>query len=384
MRGVLYYGNKDIRYSEDIPDPKINADKEVIIETAWCGICGSDLHEYLDGPIFFQKSLDQADPVSGSKLPLPLGHEFSGTIKEIGPGVTTLKVGDRVVLEATTTCFDKHRWIGQPKQHDSPCHPCQKGKTNACVDGSFTGLGPVGGALSQYVLAHEQHVIKLPDNVPSDIGALVEPLSVAWHAVRTSGIKKGETALVLGSGPIGLAAILALQGHGAGKIIVSEPAAVRSKQALKFGVYETVNPFEYKTTTDLVKKLDELTEGKGIDYAYDCSGFQSTFELGVECLAAGGKYVNIAIWAHKPIDFYPMDVTLQEKFVTGSMGYVRLDFEQVVEALSTGKMSMDKARQMITGKIDVKDTIEGGFQELINHKDTNIKILVTTNLKVDA
>ncbi len=380
MRGLLYYGNHDIRYSENVPDPKVNVPDEVIIEVEWCGICGSDLHEYLSGPIFYQ-NLGEPDRVSGKQLPHPMGHEFAGIIKEIGSGVTSLKVGDRVCLEATTHCFDKHRWIGSPHEHDKLCSMCASGLTNICVDAGFTGVCPVGGGLATYVQALDKHCVKLPDNVPSDIGALVEPISVAWHAIRKSGLKKGDTALVLGAGPIGLGAILSLQGFGAGKIIVSEPAAVRREQALSFGADEVINPLDSKTTEEVVEKLRKLTpNGDGVQYSYDCSGVKATFDLGIHGVAPGGKHTNIAIWPKKPIDFCPLDITVREANISGSMGYVRRDFEEVVEALSTGAIPIDRARQMITGKIDCKDIIEKGFQELINHKDTNVKILVNSKI----
>ncbi len=374
MRGLLYYGNKDIRYSESVKEPQIKVGKELIIDVAYCGICGSDLHEYLDGPIFFDKASKGGDEISNQKLPLCLGHEFAGVVKEVGPEVTKFKVGDHVCVEATAHCHDRYRF-DNPRSKTHECSACKRGLTNSCHYLNFTGLGFCDGAMSERVVASEEHTIFLPKSIPLEIGALVEPLSVAWHAVRISGLQPGDTALVLGAGPIGLATILALQGHQAGKIVASEPAAIRREQAQKLGV-EVFNPFEHPSLEEGIEAL-KRTVGEGFQYSFDASGIRSTFVTSIDALDAGGKAVNIAIWPDKPVDFKPMKVTLEEKAYLGSMCYTATDFEQVIDAIDKGLIDVELCRHMITGKIKLEDGLEKGFKELVEHKDKHVKVLIT-------
>lgn len=164
---------------------------------------------------------------------------------------------------------------------------------------------------------------------------------------------------------------------------MSEPSKARREQALKLGV----NP-EYildpssiegglQATIEKIKKLG--TFGKGVSYSYDCSGVPSTFTTSVRALEVAGTAINVAIWPNKPIDAYVMDWTMNEKCCTGSSCYGPKDFNEVIEALSNGKINIEKCRSLITGKANIKDGVAKGFEELINHKDKNIKILLTPN-----
>ncbi|QGN16397.1 (2R-3R)-2-3-butanediol dehydrogenase [Kluyveromyces marxianus] len=376
MRALAYFGKKDIKFTNDLKEPTIGVDDEVEINVAWCGICGSDLHEYLDGPIFFPEDGKTHD-VSGLGLPQAMGHEMSGIVSKVGSKVKNVKPGDRVVVEATGSCLDHYRWEGSAHAKDGNCAACSRGYYNCCAHLGFMGLGVHSGGFAEKVVISERHIVKIPDSLPLDVAALVEPISVSWHAVRISHLQEGQSALVLGAGPIGLATILALQGHGASKIVVSEPAEIRRRQAAKLGV-ETFNPMEHgDDAVEILKKM--APGGEGFDFAYDCSGVKATFDTGVHAVTFRGMYVNIAIWGHKPIDFRPMDVTLQEKFITGSMCYTVEDFKAVVAAFADGRIEVDKARHLITGKQKIEDGFEKGFDELMNHKEKNIKILLTPN-----
>lgn len=376
MRALAYFGQKDIRFTNDLPEPTIQASDDVQIAISWCGVCGSDLHEYLDGPIFFPKD-GEKHAMSGVGLPQAMGHEMSGVVAKIGPGVKNIKVGDHVVVETTGTCKDRYRWPDVKHASDEECAACKKDFYNCCSELGFCGLGCHSGGFAEKVVISEKHVVKVPKDIPLDVAALVEPLAVSWHAVRISQLKAGQSALILGAGPIGLATVLALQGHGAGTIVVSEPSASRRKQAEALGAL-TFNPFDHGD-----KAVDELRKippgSDGFDFSYDCSGLKATFNTGLYALTFRGVAVNIAIWGHKPIDFYPMDVTKQEKFVTGSICYTVQDFEEVVEAMAEGRINIEKAKHMITGHEKIEDGFEKGIMDLINNKETNIKILLTPN-----
>lgn len=375
MRGLAYFKKGDIHFTKELPEPVITANDELIIDVAYCGVCGTDLHEYIDGPIFMPKD-EEVNPLSNEPLPQAMGHEMSGYVVKVGPKVTKFKPGDRVVVEASAACADLHRWPNSKHANAPQCDACKDGCENCCDYAGFTGLGVCGGGYAERMKTIEHHVVKLPDFLPMDVGALIEPLSVAWHGARVAKFEEGKTALVLGSGPIGLAMILVLKAKGAKKIVVSEPASIRRVLADKLHV-ETFDPSIHGDLA--VEKLRSIPDGRnGFDFAFDCSGVEPTFHAGIAAVHYRGTYCNIAIWG-KGLDFNLMDITLQEKNLTGSIGYTVEDFKQVVHAFEIKKIDPKECKLLITGKHKIEDGWEKGFLELINHKDIHIKILLTPN-----
>jgi threonine dehydrogenase-like Zn-dependent dehydrogenase len=275
MSAVRFHGKEDIRL-ETIPRPSLKAN-QVQIAPAFCGICGSDLHEYLGGANLIPKP-DHPHPITGETYPLTLGHEFSGVVEAVGDQVEKIKVGDRVCV--------------QPIIYDGDCRSCKRGLVNCCDKNGFVGLSGWGGGLSESVAVPESCVKLLPDNVPLEVGALVEPLSVGWHAVDISPYKSGDNVLVLGGGPIGLAVVQALVGRGCKNIIVSEVSSRRREFATQFGAHHVVDP----SKEDVVKRVEDLTDGMGADVGFDAAGVQIAVDTAFLALKARGTLVNIAIW----------------------------------------------------------------------------------------
>ncbi|CAR22312.1 2,3-butanediol dehydrogenase [Lachancea thermotolerans CBS 6340] len=376
MRALAYFGQKDIRFTDSLAQPQVSHEDEVEIDVSWCGVCGSDLHEYLDGPIFFPAN-GKTHAMSGQGLPQAMGHEMSGIVSKVGSDVSKVKVGDHVVVGACCTCEDRARWPDVKHEREGLCIACKTGNPNCCTDLGFCGLGCQSGGFAEKIVLSERNVVKIPNSLPLDVAALVEPISVSWHAVRISKLQPGQTALVLGAGPIGLAAVLALQSHGAGTIIVSEPADTRRQKAEALGA-QTFNPTEHGD--NVIEALRKLAPGgEGFNFSYDCCGTSETFSAGLHTLTPKGVAVNIAVWGPKPIDFYPMDVTTSERFVTGSICYTTQDFEEVVDAMDKGKIDINKVKTMITGRERIENGFENGIMDLINNKEKNIKILLTPN-----
>lgn len=376
MKAIVYYDNQDIKYHESFPEPEINHETEVKIKVEYCGICGTDLHEYSSGPFFFK---DKRSEISNHSKVQCMGHEICGEIVEMGAKVTSLKMGEKVVIEPNGTCLDRHRFPDAPNFGKEKCCACSEDRRNACDHIGFIGLGFTDGGFADYCVVGEEHVIPYPDSyISAEVAALTEPLAVAWHAVRTSNFEPGQLALVLGGGPIGLAAIISLRGHKAGKIVVSEPSKSRRLMAEKFGA-ETFDPTEYGGNDEYADTLKKCTpDGFGFNYSYDCCGLPASFDVSVKALRTFGTATNIAIWPSKEtVPFSPMDVTLKMKTVTGSMCNTRLDFEQIIEAYKRGLIQPEEVRMLITGIVHLEDGIEKGFKELINNKDKHIKILLT-------
>lgn len=179
MKALRWHGVRDLRL-DNIEEPTAEKDK-VKIKVEWCGICGSDLHEYTAGPIFIPT--EAPHPLSGGKAPIVLGHEFSGRVVEVGEEVTKVQVGDRVVVEPIYAC--------------GKCAACKQGTYNLCKKMGFYGLAGGGGGFSEYALVPEAMLHKIPEVVSYEQGALVEPSAVALHAVRQSKLKVGDKVAVL-------------------------------------------------------------------------------------------------------------------------------------------------------------------------------------------
>lgn len=294
MNAIRFHGQKDIRL-EQIPVPAVKPGW-VKVAPKFCGICGTDLHEYLGGANLIPS--DTPHPITKETLPLTLGHEFSGIVEEVGEGVTSVKKGDRVCI--------------QPTIYDGDCRACKRGLVNCCDQNGFMGLSGYGGGLAEFCTAKESMIKKLPDNVPLEVGALIEPLAVGWHAVAISPYKEGDSVLVLGGGPIGLSVIQALVGKGCRNIIVSEVSKRRREFAQNFGAHHVIDP----TAEDVVKRVDALTGGEGADVGFDAAGVQGAVDTALKAIKARGMLVNIAVW-EKRATLNMNDVVFRER---GYMG----------------------------------------------------------------
>ena len=350
MQAAVWHGKKDVRV-EAVPLPPAPPPGWVQIKVHWCGICGSDLHEYLAGPIFIP--VDAPHPLTGQQGSLVLGHEFSGTIVAVGQGVTRVKVGDVVAPDAC--------------QHCGECQPCREGRYNVCEKLAFTGLAN-DGAFASLVNVPAELCYVLPEGVGTEAGAVMEPLATGFKAVRMAGSILGLNVVVLGSGTIGLGTIMAAKAAGAGKIIVVEMSKARIEKAKECGADVIINPKE----CDPVATIKELTGGPGADVCFECVGDKMTGPLAVDVIRNTGLAVIVGIFEEpSPFNFFSLSGT--DKRVVGTLAYTLEDFKGLAALMAKGAI---KAENLITGKIELKDIVEKGFLELINNKDQNIKILV--------
>ncbi|MGH3800969.1 MAG: 2,3-butanediol dehydrogenase, partial [Pseudonocardiaceae bacterium] len=316
------------------------------------GICGTDLHEFLDGPIFIPPA-GAPHPLTGDTLPVVIGHEFAGGVTEIGVGVGSVGVGDRVAVEPFYVC--------------GTCSACTAGRYNVCRQVGFVGLASQTGGFAEFAVVDERWAHPLGD-IATDIGALVEPLAVGYHAVRISTLPPGGTAVVFGAGPIGLVTASVLRAIGAGQVIVVEPAAARKVKAAGLGADHVLDP----TELDVPATVRELTKGAGADVAFECAGVDAALAAAIGSVSPGGTVVNVAIWGHQP-PVQMNDLVLSEVTVIGSLAYCE-DHPATIGLLCDRKVD---AEPFITGRIALQDIVEGGFRQLIDNKEENVKILVT-------
>jgi 2-desacetyl-2-hydroxyethyl bacteriochlorophyllide A dehydrogenase len=280
-------------------------------------------------------------------------------VKEVGKGVKSFELGQKVVVQPTLYC--------------GKCAACQENAENVCHTSGFVGLSGGGGGLSDAVTVEERAVLALPDNVPLDVGALVEPLSVAWHAISAAPLKPENTVLVLGGGPIGLAIIQCLKAKGVKQIICAEVAKQRQQFAKELGADRVLDP----TRDDVVKITKELTNGVGPDVVLDAAGVPASVKTACNAVKARGTVVNVAIW-EKEIPFNPNMLVFKEAKYTAVLGYQKKDFEAVIEHLRNGSI---KPERMITKKIKLENLVEDGVKTLIRDKDNQVKVLVDIGAK---
>ncbi|RAH42009.1 uncharacterized protein BO95DRAFT_456190 [Aspergillus brunneoviolaceus CBS 621.78] len=207
MKAVRFHGRGDIRVDE-IEEPTCGKG-QVKMRPAFVGICGSDLHEYLGGPVLVPQ---EPHKITGATHPVTLGHEFGGIIEEVGEGVTHVSPGQRAVVRPTI--FDKE------------CTSCKLGYEYCCENIGFIGLSGYGGGLAKYIVAPADHFYPLPDTISLEAAALIEPLAVAWHAVNISPFKPGDSVLVLGGGPVGIGIVQVLKMQGAQNILAALDEAI--------------------------------------------------------------------------------------------------------------------------------------------------------------
>jgi (R,R)-butanediol dehydrogenase / meso-butanediol dehydrogenase / diacetyl reductase len=349
MRAVRYHGNRDVRV-DDIVEPEVRPGT-VKIAPEWCGICGSDLHEFLIGPETIP-AVGSPHPITGEVVPIVLGHEFAGRVVEVGSGVTDVAVGDQVAVE--------------PIIRDNTCPACLAGDYNMCPQIGFHGISGGGGGLAEFTVVPRYMVHALPSSISTEIGALVEPLAVGWHAVRRSGIRLGETAVIMGAGPIGLVTMLSLRAAGAGLIAMVEISEARKQKAVAMGADIVLDP----ATDDVVGTLRQMTGG-GVDVAFDASGNNATLTLALQSVRPRGQIVNIALWDH-PAEIDMFKFLFTEANLTSSVAYAN-DHAAVIAALAAGRID---AAPLISKRIPLEEIVSGGLEELIHNKDRNVKILV--------
>ena len=339
MKAAKIYGAKDIRV-EETSVPSLEAG-HVLIKVDYAGICGSDMHEYMAGtfPI-------RTQPV--------LGHEFSGTVVEIGEGVTEMQPGDKVAVEPLIAC--------------GHCANCRRGMANLCTNSSGYGYSLSGG-FAEYAVVREQNAFKLPEGMDVKLGALVEPTAVAVHAVRQSTLRLGDTAAIFGAGPIGLLLLQSVKAAGASEIIVVEVSDERREKALELGATHVIHPVE----ADAVQQIKELTGG-GVDVAFDAAGVQATFLSGVSAVRKGGEFKVVSLW-EQPVTFSPNSFVKTEAKITGSYAYVNL-FPEVIRLLARGIIDGNK---VITSLIPLEDIVGKGFEALASDRK-QCKILVDMQL----
>ena len=341
MKVAVMNGIGQMGYTErPIPTPK---DNEVLVKLEYVGICGSDLHYYETGAI-------------GSYVvepPFVLGHEPGGVVVEVGKDVKHLKVGDKVALEPGKTC-------GQ-------CEFCKTGRYNLCPDVIFFATPPVDGVFQEYV-AHEAGLcFKLPENVSTMEGALIEPLAVGFHAANLGDAHIGQTAVVFGAGCIGLVSMMALKAKGVSRVYVVDIMPKRLEKALELGADGVINGAE----RDAVEAVLELTGGAGCDLVVETAGTQITTRQAIH-MAKKGSTIVLVGYSKSGEMTLPMSLSLDKELTFKTVFRYRHVYPMAIDAVAAGKINL---KGIVTDVFDLND-IQNAMDRSVADKANIVKAVV--------
>ncbi len=348
MKAVRFHAAHDIRV-EDVPEPGDPGPGEVLVEPAWSGICGTDLHEYLYGPI-----VTPAHPhaLTGATLPQILGHEFSATVVTPGEGVP-LAPGDRVAAMPLISC--------------GTCRPCVRGNRHLCVRMACTGLSYAWGALAEREIVPAYQLTRIPDELSLEQGALIEPAAVAMYAVERGRIEPGSDVLITGSGPIGALAVLCALAVGAGRVFVSEPNPNRAEKARELGATAVWDP----STDDVADVVRDSSGGNGVDCAIEASGTGPGLNLCAEALAPGGVVVQVGLHTkNPPVD--PMLWCLKDLSIEATWAYPVTAWPRIAQLIARGALPVER---IVTTKAGLDAVVTNGFDALVDPAGNEMKVL---------
>jgi (R,R)-butanediol dehydrogenase/meso-butanediol dehydrogenase/diacetyl reductase len=372
MRAVRFYGKGDLRL-EDVPAPGPPAPREVLLRVRYCGICGTDIHEYVEGAKIVPS---KPHPMTRATLPQILGHELSADVIDVGSDVIDAKPGDRVSLMPLLYC--------------GRCYFCGRGLNHLCTDHACVGLSWAWGGFAEYITVPDYTVVVLPDGVSYEQGALLEPAAVAAYAVERGRVQGGDSVLVAGAGPIGALTALYARAIGAGSVYVTETNPQRLGLAKSLGVSRVFNPLEPddafvgRQSRDastgvfdpskswVVDALRELTGGIGVDVAIDCTGTETGLNTCVNAVRAGGTVVESALHVKPPaVDMYAL--ALKDVGLESTWCYYVYDFPRYASLIATGRLPVER---VISAKIPLEEIEDKGFKVLTDPVGNATKILV--------
>ena len=341
MKVAVMLGIGKMGFEErDIPKAK---DDEVLVKLEYVGICGSDMHYYETGAI--------GDYVV--EPPFVLGHEPGGTVVEVGKDVKHLKVGDRVALEPGKTC--------------GHCEFCKTGRYNLCPDVVFFATPPVDGVVQEYVAHKADLCFKLPENVSTLEGALIEPLAVGFHAAIQGDAHLGQRAVVMGAGCIGLVSMMALKARGVSEVYVVDIMEKRLEKALELGATGVMNGAK----EDVLERVKELTDGAGMDLVIETAGTEITTRQAIHMAKKGSNIVLVGYSKSGEMTL-PMSLVLDKELTFKTVFRYRHIYPMAIDAVAAGKVNL---KGIVTDVFGL-DEAQKAMDYSVNNKADIVKAVI--------
>lgn len=336
MNGIGKMGFQE----RDIPIPKAD---EVLVKLDYVGICGSDLHYYETGAI--------GDYVV--EPPFVLGHEPGGIVVEVGKDVQHLKIGDRVALEPGKTC--------------GHCEFCKEGKYNLCSDVIFFATPPVDGVFQEYVAHEAELCFKLPENVSTLEGALIEPLAVGFHAAIQGDAHLGQKAIVMGAGCIGLVSMMALKARGVSEVYMVDIMDKRLEKAMELGATKVINGAK----EDVIERVKQLTDKKGVDLIIETAGTEITTRQAIQIAKKGSSIVLVGYSKSGEMTL-PMSLVLDKELTLKTVFRYRHIYPIAIDAVASGKVNL----KGIVTDIFPLDEVQKAMDYSVNNKADIVKAVI--------
>lgn len=342
MRVCVLKGKRELAWEErDIPQP---GKGELQIRLEYVGVCGSDLHFYQEGRLANWE-------LNG---PLALGHEPGGIVSAIGEGVEGFEIGDRVAIEPGVGC--------------GKCKECLEGHYNLCKNVKFMAIpNEKDGVFSDYCVHEANMCFKLPDNVSTMEGGLMEPLSVGLHGTELSNAKIGETAIVLGSGCIGLCTIMALKARGVSEIYVSDMLDKRLEKAMEVGATRVFNSAKGENIEEFAKTLP----GGGVDQVYECAGNRAATLQTCRLIRRAGKVTLVGVSPEPVLELDIATLNAMEGVIYSVYRYRNL-YPKAISAVASGAIPLKK---IVSHVFPFEDCIHA-LEYSAEHKDEVIKAVI--------
>jgi (R,R)-butanediol dehydrogenase/meso-butanediol dehydrogenase/diacetyl reductase len=350
MKAAVWHGQRDVRI-EKVIEPPPPPPGQLQVRVAWCGICGTDLHEYEGGPLYIP--LHRPHPLTGVQAPVIIGHEMSGEVVAVGDGVEGFAPGDRIAACPIIGCGE--------------CRWCRSGSMAQCDRVAFLGTSWSGGALAGLLNLYAYQCFHLADSITDEAGALVEPFSATVRAVAQSGAGSGDNVAIVGAGPIGLMALMAARIRGVKRVIAFEVSEKRIEAARLCGSDAVINPL----IQDPEIAALEATGGEGFDVVIECAGQPATVLMAGKLTRTRGKLVIMGVF-EKPTALDLTDIVFREKIVTGSMSGYGL-YDETIRMMTDPRFLADA---LISDRIDLDDLVSKGYHGLLHEKERHVKILV--------
>ena len=342
MKAAVLHGVHDLRIeARPIPKPKTG---EALIRVRAVGVCGSEIHYYRDGRIG-NAVVDK---------PVIPGHEFSGEIVELGRGVQGIEVGRRVAVEPGAPCWK--------------CENCARGDYHVCRNMRFCGMPGCDGAYREYIAWPARLCHPIPRNVSFGAAAMIEPAAVGFQAVKVAPVQLGDTVLIIGCGSIGLVTLQAALLSGAARVIVTDVLDYRLKIARGLGADKTLNPKRCDVNEEILK----LTDGRGVDVAYEAFGASETYQQAIEAVRPRGRVGLIGIPSEDWLPIYFHSARRKEAHIQMVRRFVH-EYPRVITMLAAKKLDLE---YLITHRFNL-DRVEDALQLVERYGDGVLKALVT-------
>ncbi len=342
MKAAVLHHVHDMRI-ERVPVPQLSPERDVLVRVRSVGICGSDVH-------FFERGA-----IGNIRLQQPtiMGHEAAGEVVEVLGDACGLRPGDRVAVEPGYTC--------------RRCEFCRSGRYNLCPDVVFLAAPPVHGAFCEYLAWPSDFMFRLPEGMSLDEGAMIEPLAVGISAARRAGVGPGDSVAVLGAGPIGLTTLQAAIAHGATCVIVSDLVPMRLEAAARLGATDVIDASQ----ADAEAAIMELTDGRGVDVAFECAGAVPALQMAMRVARNGGtvQLVGMPAEQHPQIPLY--EIINRELDVLGLFRYAGC-YPPAIALVEAGRVDVES---LVTRHFDLDDTADA-MRFVSEHKDEVIKAVV--------